>query len=142
MIFTGFTEEVIFRGLLQSLALRVVQREALVYVSLLFGVLHIGYLSLADVVFVSAVGLLFAYLVLWSGSILGVTLAHGITNITLFLIMPHLAEHGTTQERTIATWVIAGATLLAVIAVGILGWQARRAGRLTTVDADHRSTSS
>jgi uncharacterized protein len=96
MIFTGFSEEIIFRGLLQTLALPVLKKWALVYVSLVFAVLHIGYLSFFDVVFVFLVGLLFAYIVYWSGSILGVCLAHGLTNITLFLIMPYLAQNPST----------------------------------------------
>src|SRR5262245_46167178 len=76
VIFTGFTEEIIFRGLLQAIAAPVLGRGTLVYVALLFAALHIGYLSASDVVFVFAVGLLFGQIVRWGGSILGVTLAH------------------------------------------------------------------
>jgi len=126
IIFTGFTEEIIFRGLLQSLALRVLGRWALIYVSLLFAVLHIGYLSFADVVFVFAVGLLFAYIVQWGGSILGVTLAHGATNVTLFLIMPYVAETTAADTRAVVellVWVSSG---LAVLSIGCLALLARR----------------
>ena len=35
LIFTGFTEELVFRGLLQSLSLPIMGRFAFVYVSLL-----------------------------------------------------------------------------------------------------------
>ena len=58
------------RGLLQSVATPTLGRWALVYVSLLFAALHIGYLSFLDIVFVFGVGLLFAHIVRWSGSIL------------------------------------------------------------------------
>ncbi len=58
--------------------------------SLLFAVLHIGFLSLIDVVFVFAVALFFGWVVKKTGSLLGVTLAHGITNILLYLVVPFL----------------------------------------------------
>ena len=65
----------------------------LVYVSALFAVLHIGHLSVADVMFVFLVGLVFASLVRRTGSLFGVTLAHGATNIGLFLVFPFLAQY-------------------------------------------------
>lgn len=125
-IFTGFSEEIIFRGLLQSLARSVLGRAAFLYVALLFGVLHIGYLSVIDVIFVFAVGLLFAYIVHWGGSILGVTLAHGLTNIMLFLIMPYLAQNGANPLATGILWFIIGGTtsaLLATIILGVTWWR-------------------
>lgn len=87
-IFTGFSEELLFRGILQSLGLRVMGPMALVYVSLLFGVLHIGYLSVLDVVFVTLVGLVFAVAVAFGASLWAVTLAHGLTNLTLLMLVP------------------------------------------------------
>jgi membrane protease YdiL (CAAX protease family) len=90
LVFTGFLEELIFRGLMQRASLPTIGRLGLVYVSLLFGVLHIGYRSLADLVFVFLVGLFFSLIVERTRSIFGVTLAHGLTNITLFLIFPFL----------------------------------------------------
>lgn len=93
LIFTGFAEEVIFRGLLQTVAQPILRRDTLIYVSLLFAVLHIGYLSIVDVIFVFCVGLAFAYVAHWSKSIFGLTIAHGITNITLFLIAPYVHAH-------------------------------------------------
>jgi membrane protease YdiL (CAAX protease family) len=119
-IFTGFAEELIFRGLLQSAAVPALGRWALVYVSLLFGTMHIGHLSLLDVVFVFGVGLLFAHIVRWGGSILGVSLAHSLTNITLFLIMPYLVEHPTAAVTTIAPWVAWGGIAITIVAVDIL----------------------
>jgi hypothetical protein len=104
LIFTGFTEEIIFRGLLQTLALRTLNRAPFVYVALLFAVLHIGYLSLVDVIFVFSVGVLFAYIVYWGGSIFGVTLAHGLTNMILFLIMPYLTQHPGDPLNLVKPW--------------------------------------
>jgi len=42
------------------------------------------------VLFVFAVAMFFAWAVKRTGSLLGVTLAHGITNIMLFVVIPFL----------------------------------------------------
>jgi membrane protease YdiL (CAAX protease family) len=47
-----------------------------------------GFLSWLDVIFVFLVALFFGGVVKKTGSLLGVTLSHGITNIMLFLIAP------------------------------------------------------
>ena len=85
---TGLLEELIFRGLLQQSAGNVLGRWAVPYVAMLFAVLHVGYKSLLDVAFVFVVGLFFGWVVERTRSLLGVTLAHGLTNATLFLVMP------------------------------------------------------
>jgi len=86
---TGFVEEFIFRGVLQRTAVEVFGGWwGIIYVSLLFAVLHIGFLSWIDVIFVFAVALFFGWVVKKTGSLFGVTLAHGITNILLYLVVP------------------------------------------------------
>ena len=81
-------EELIFRGVLQHTAVESFRWWGVVYVSLLFAVLHVGFLSWLDVIFVFGVALFFGWVVKKTGSLLGVTLSHGITNIVLFLIVP------------------------------------------------------
>jgi membrane protease YdiL (CAAX protease family) len=120
VIFTGFTEELIFRGLLQTVAAPALIRSTIVYVGLLFAALHIGYLSVVDVVFVFAVGVLFGEIVRRGGSILGVTLAHGLTNVTLFLIMPYVATNPSSIVAAGAPWAIWGGTAVALIGVNII----------------------
>ena len=94
LVSTGFLEELIFRGFLQRGALQVFgMRLSLIYVSLLFAVLHIGYRSLTDVIFVFLVGWYFAWIVARTRTLWGVTIAHGLTNIMLFLVMPFVAPH-------------------------------------------------
>ena len=88
MFATGFLEEFIFRGVLQRLAEGVLGRSGLLYVSLIFAILHIGYRSAPDFLFVLAIALLYGWVVRRTGSIIGVSVSHGITNITLFLLMP------------------------------------------------------
>ena len=73
---------------------------------------------LLDVLFVFAVGILFGEIVRRGGSILGVTLAHGITNVTLFLVMPYVAQHPTSDLAMSAPWAIWGCTGIALI----VGW--------------------
>ncbi|MFC1936731.1 type II CAAX prenyl endopeptidase Rce1 family protein [Chloroflexota bacterium] len=90
LIFTGVLEEIVFRGLIQEAALVKMGRFGLTYVALLFAVLHVGYNSFSDIIFVFAVGFLFGYFVMKTGSLLGVSLAHGFNNIVLFLVMPFI----------------------------------------------------
>jgi membrane protease YdiL (CAAX protease family) len=88
MFATGFLEEFIFRGVLQRLAERALGGSGLLYVSLIFAILHIGYRSAPDFLFVFAIALLYGWVVRRTGSIMGVSVSHGITNITLFLMVP------------------------------------------------------
>ena len=53
--------------------------------------LHLGYRSAWDIVFVFGVAIFFGYLVRRTRSIVGVTLSHGLINILLYLV---LAGHG------------------------------------------------
>jgi uncharacterized protein len=129
-IFTGFTEEVVFRGMLQSFASPLFGRIGLWYVALLFAVLHIGYLSLLDVIFVFCVGLIFGYIADWSGSIFGLSVAHGLTNVFLFLIMPYVAEDLSGQFGLITTWMAWGGSLLALISIAVMLWQRGMVARL------------
>ncbi len=117
IVFTGFNEELIFRGFLQALSGPIMGRLGPIYVSLLFGALHIGYLSVLDVAFVTAVGLLFSYVVRWGGSILGVTLMHGLTNSTLFILMPYLWANPQSDLASFAPWAIGAGSLLSIAAV-------------------------
>jgi membrane protease YdiL (CAAX protease family) len=88
MIFTGLLEEYIFRGLMQSATMQMMGTGGLWYVAILFAVLHLGYHSLADVVFVLLVGVFFGWMAWKTQSLLGVSLAHGIANISLYVIYP------------------------------------------------------
>lgn len=85
---TGFVEELVFRGVLQKSAVKILgKKTGIIGVSAVFAALHIGWLNILDVVFVFLIGLFFAVLVLRTGSIVGVTLAHGVTNVFLFIMM-------------------------------------------------------
>ncbi len=87
---TGLLEEFIFRGILQRTATAVLGPPAIIYVSVIFAILHIGYRSGTDIVFVFLIALLYGWVVRKTGSIIGVSVSHGVTNITLFLLVPFI----------------------------------------------------
>lgn len=90
IVCTGFVEEVIFRGVIQRSAVQMFGWWGVVYVSLLFAIVHLIHNSLLDVVFVFVVGLFYGWVVKKTGSLFGVILSHGVTNIVLFLVAPLL----------------------------------------------------
>lgn len=85
---TGFVEEFIFRGVAQRASIEVLGRWGIPYIAFIFAILHLIHQSPIDIVFVFAVGLFFGWVVNKTGSLLGVTLAHGITNVLLYVIFP------------------------------------------------------
>jgi LysM repeat protein/membrane protease YdiL (CAAX protease family) len=96
LVGTGFNEELVFRGVMQSASSDALGKSAIIYVTVVFAVLHVGYKSVIDVAFVFAVGLMFGLVVAKTRTLLGVTLSHGITNIALYLVVPFLGIAGTT----------------------------------------------
>lgn len=94
LFFTGILEEFIFRGLMQSASMQVLGKFGLVYVALLFAVLHLGYKSISDLLFVLLVGLLFGWMAWKTQSLWGVSLAHGIANICLYVFFPFFIGSG------------------------------------------------
>ena len=90
LVFTGFLEELIFRCVLQYTALQQLGRLGIPYIAVIYAVFHLGYHSVLDLLFVFGVALVFGWFVWRTGSILGVILSHGLTNITLYLVLPIL----------------------------------------------------
>lgn len=89
-LFTGFPEELIFRGVLQTATRPILGRWNWIYVSAIFAVLHIGYGSAEDLVFVLCVGLFFGWIFERTRSIIGVSIGHGLANVILFYVAPNL----------------------------------------------------
>ncbi|MBN1993398.1 MAG: CPBP family intramembrane metalloprotease [Anaerolineae bacterium] len=90
LVSTGFSEELIFRGILQRAAIEVMGPSGLVYVAVLYTNLHIGHRSPLNPVCAFGLSLFLGWVVSKTRSLFGVTLCHGFTNIMLFLIMPFL----------------------------------------------------
>ena len=85
---TGVVEELIFRGVLQRTAVEVFRWWGIVYISLLFAILHTGFLSWIDVIFVFGVALFFGWVVNKTRSLFGVIVSHSITNLVLYVLIP------------------------------------------------------
>lgn len=88
LVCTGFVEELMFRGIIQYTSIKIFGRFGIVYVSLLFATVHLIHASLWDLIFVFLVAMYFSLMVRKTGSLLGVTLSHGMANIVLFLVAP------------------------------------------------------
>ena len=87
---TGFLEELIFRGVMQHHAIENMGLYGLFYISIIFGILHLGNLSIFDVILAFTIGFIYSLVVRKTGSIYGVSISHGLINIVLFLIAPQL----------------------------------------------------
>lgn len=93
LVSTGFLEELIFRGVMYRAAVDSLgSRYSIVYISFIFAMLHITHRSPLDLLFVFGVALLFSFAFVLFKSILGVSLDHGLTNIGLYIIWPHLLK--------------------------------------------------
>ena len=90
LVTTGFVEELIFRGVMQRASVEVLGRWGWLYIAVLFAVIQIGYLSAWHFCFVLLVALFFGWAVKRTGSILGVSLSHGLINICLYLVFPFI----------------------------------------------------
>lgn len=94
IISTGFAEELLFRGILQTNAQKLTGKVyGLVYTSLLFTALHVGWNSIIDLTFVFGVAIFYGYVFLKTRSLFGITFSHGISNSFLFLIMPFIFQY-------------------------------------------------
>jgi membrane protease YdiL (CAAX protease family) len=93
---TGLLEEVIFRGIMQQTSIEQLGRwPGILYAATIFAILHIGYQSILDVLFVLLIGIIFGWYVSRTRNLLGVTLSHGLTNTVFFLVIPYwLSAHG------------------------------------------------
>jgi len=88
VVCTGFLEELAFRGLMQYHATRTMGFAGIIFISALFGALHIGNLTIFDVLLAGSIGFIYALVVRKTGSLYGVSRSHGIINTTLFLLAP------------------------------------------------------
>jgi uncharacterized protein len=91
LVFTGLVEELAFRGVLQR-ASRALGSWGWVYVAAIYAILQMGQGSAEYCLYVFGVALLFGFLVKRTGSILGVSLAHGLFNIGLYLVFPYVIK--------------------------------------------------
>jgi hypothetical protein len=91
LAFSGLLEELVLRGLLQSTAILSLGLPGLIYTALVSTLIHLGSRAAWHWVFIFCLSLSFGLVTWRTGSILGVALAHGLANATLYLVMPWLA---------------------------------------------------
>lgn len=89
IIATGFTEEIVFRGVLQR-ASYVLGSWGWVYVAAIYTITQIGHKSLYHIIYAFLVSILFGWVVKKTGSILGTSISHGLLNVGLYLVLPHI----------------------------------------------------
>lgn len=91
LIFVGFVEELLFRGMLMaSLEKHMNQRTALILQSAIFAVLHITWRLIIEIIFVFIAGIIFGLLLRKSGSLIPPAIAHGVGNIVLLSVFPFI----------------------------------------------------
>lgn len=87
-ISAALTEEFIFRGLLQEALSRLFGGFALLLSTSAFAITYLAVRPVDYLVLVIIVGLLFAWAVEHTGSLVGVVIAHGLLNVGLVLVWP------------------------------------------------------
>jgi len=89
IFFVGVVEEFIFRSSLQTMMeARLGPRAGLITTSIIFGFMHSGYHLPLELLYVTFAGVVFGLLFWLTKSLPVISLAHGVTNISLFLIVP------------------------------------------------------
>ena len=89
LVFSGFLEELVFRGIIQKEA-SAIGSLGWVYVALFYSVLQMGLGSPLQFVFALGVSLFYGWIVKATGSIIGVSLSHGLLIVGMFLVFPHI----------------------------------------------------
>ena len=88
---TGLLEELLFRGIIQKHSIDLMGKwNGIIYTTIIFMILHTGWQSYLDIIFVGVVGFIFSLVVHRTGSILGVSFAHAVTNLSLFVLTPEI----------------------------------------------------
>jgi uncharacterized protein len=89
IFFVGIVEEFVFRSSLQTvLQERLGSMAGLMLTSMIFGFMHSGYHLPLELLYVTFAGMAFGLLFMLSKSLPIIALAHGATNISLFLLAP------------------------------------------------------
>ena len=91
IVFAAFTEELLFRGALMVALERIGgQWMALACSALMFAAFHLDGGHLAYVPFAAGYGFAFGVAVRRTGSLTGVAAAHGLLNVGMIILWPHL----------------------------------------------------
>lgn len=89
IVFVGFVEELVFRGILQrTIEAHAGRITAILVSSVIFGAMHASLQLPREIGFGIGIGVLFALLYDWTDNLIIVTLIHGIQNVLLYGVFP------------------------------------------------------
>ncbi len=87
--FTGFTEELIFRGIIQTISTKIFGAvNGILYTSIIFTAMHVGFNSMPHMLFVLLVSIFYGTVFYKTKALSGVILSHGLSNVILLLVAP------------------------------------------------------
>ncbi|MEM3399848.1 MAG: CPBP family intramembrane glutamic endopeptidase [Candidatus Micrarchaeia archaeon] len=90
LLFVGFGEELLFRGLIQTVAEKLMgQINGLIFASVLFGIMHIVWKSPIEMAFATLAGYVFGLIYQRTRSLPLVVFAHAVNNIFWLGILPY-----------------------------------------------------
>jgi len=89
-VFVGLLEELVFRGMVQTVFEGALGLPGVFWSTMLFTVMYVGARNAAFVALMAAVGLAFGWFVRRTGSIVGVAAAHGLLASGLLIAWPQL----------------------------------------------------
>ncbi len=92
IVFTGWLEEFVFRGVLLKTASDAFGKGGVLISSAIFASMYFGTLAVSYIFFMAFVGLLFGWIAQRTRSGWGVALAHGLMNVGMFLVLPFLTQ--------------------------------------------------
>jgi len=87
MLMVGVVEEILFRGLLQCSLERVMPVwQAIGITSVVFGLMHVGWMNPLEVLLAYGAGVAFGYMAVVTDSLFAPIMAHGFGNVVLYMI--------------------------------------------------------
>lgn len=91
VLFVGLAEELLFRGIIQTDLQRIFGRlPGLLSASYLFGIMHLTWRSVPELMFTFLAGYLLGYIYNRTGSLTAPIFLHGVNNVMLVAVMPYL----------------------------------------------------
>ena len=86
----GMPTELIFRGVMLRVATEYLGPYGVVFIAVIYAILHIGYGSLFVVLYVLVLGLYFSWIVIKTKCIVGVSFASGLLYLLTFILAPNV----------------------------------------------------
>ena len=121
-VFVGIAEELIFRSILQTRLEKILGlRYGLLLTGGMFGMLHMSYGILDEILFAIIFGIVLGYIFQKTRNLILVTSVHGTTNVVLFGLLPNMSMSIVANTQNIPLDVItAGGEFVSVFLIVIL----------------------